>query len=114
MPMPVPTPTVPKADGVWPVDTELIYVGEMTKIMLTAQHPVMQTVIQDAFENVHTSLLFNCALPDASVIPSVMRDGLVATAWSNMPRASSIHGLLLMDEVYIAKMSCLVSPFFTG
>jgi hypothetical protein len=113
-PMPMPMPTAPEADGVWPVDTELIYVGGMTKIMLTAQCPVMWTVIQDAFENIHASLLFNCALPDASVIPSVMRDGLVAAAWSNMPRASSIHGRLLMDEVYVAKLSCLVSRFFTG
>jgi hypothetical protein len=114
MPVPMPTPVAPEADGVWPVDTELIYVGGMTKIMLTAQRPVMWTVIQDAFENVCTSLLFNCALPDTSVIPSMMRDALVAAAWLNMPRASSIHGRLLMDEVYVAKMSHLVSPFFTG
>jgi hypothetical protein len=102
---------VPENAVVWPSDTELIYVAGTTKVMLTAQRPVMRTVIQDAFENVHASLLFNCAFPDASVIPSIIRDGLVAAAWSNVPRASNIHGRLLVDEEYIAKMSRLVSPF---
>jgi len=114
-----PAPTVAQAvapgnDVVWPIDTDIIYVAGTTKVMLTVQRPVMRTVIQDAFENVHASLLFNCAFPDASVIPSTIRGALVAAAWSNVPRASNIHTRLLTDEEFLAKMSRLVSPSLHG
>ncbi len=110
-PMPTVAPTVALENDVWPTDTDLIYVSGTTKVMLTAQCPVMRTVIQDAFENVHASLLFNCAFPDASVIPSIIRGALVLAAWSNLLRASDIHARLQADNKYLAKMSRLVSPF---
>jgi len=75
----------------WPMDTELIYIPGTNKLMLTMQSPVMQTVIHDAFQHILASLLLNCAFPDALVIPSVVRDALIAGAWSNVPRASNIH-----------------------
>jgi len=101
----------PKDDIAWPSDTELIYVAGTTKVMLTAQHPVMRTVIQDAFKNVHVSLLFHFAFPDAASIPLIIRDGLITAAWLNVPRASNIYRWLLMDEKYVVRMSHLVSPF---
>jgi hypothetical protein len=110
-PTPMPMPIAPEVDGVWPVDMELIYVAGTTKVMLTAQCPVMRMVIQDAFENVRASLLFDCALPDASVIPSIIREALIVAARSNMPQALNIHGRLVMDEVFVAKLSRLVRPF---
>jgi hypothetical protein len=116
MPMPVPTPTPTPtvahgADIVWPDNCELIYVAGMRKIMLTLQRPVMQTVFQEAFEHIHTYLLLTCAFPDASVIPSIIRDALVDAASANVPRASNIYTRLLQDDVYTASMSCLVSHF---
>ena len=112
----VPAPTTIQAgsadtDVMWPMDTELIYVLGTNKLMLTMQSPVMQTVIHDAFQHILASLLLNCAFPDASVIPSVVRDALVVGAWSNVPRASNIHSQLLADGEYVAEMSHLVSPF---
>jgi len=71
----------------------------------------METVIHDAFQHILVSLLLNCAFPDASVIPSVVRDALVVGAWSNVPRALNIHSRLLADGKYVAEMSRLVSPF---
>jgi hypothetical protein len=108
----VPAPTVAlNTSVVWPVDTDLVYVPGTTKIMLTAQRPVMRTVIQEAFEYVHASLLISCAMPDASVVPSIIKDALVLAASLNVPRASSIYGRLMMDEEYTTQMSRLVSPF---
>ena len=112
----VPAPTAIQAgsadsDIVWPMDTELIYVPGMNKLMLTMQSPVMQMVIHDAFQHILASLLLNCAFPDALVIPSVVRDALIVGAWSNVPRALNIHSRLLADGEYVAEMSHLVSPF---
>ena len=96
-------------NNVWPIDTELIYVLGTTKIMLTAQSPVMRTVLTDSFENLHASLLIHCAFPNASAIPTFIRDALVFAASSNRPRASNIHDRLLLDSVYLATLSHLVS-----
>jgi hypothetical protein len=114
MPMPVstPTPTVAhRAEFVWPDNCELIYVPGTRKIMLTAQRPVMRTVFQEAFEEVHAYLLLNCAFPDASATPSIIRDALVTVASANVPRASNIYARLLQDDEYAARMSRLVSHF---
>jgi len=111
MPVPTVVPTAALENDGWPTDTDLIYIPGTTRVMLTAQRPVMQTVIHDAFKNVHASLVFNCAFPDASAIPSIIRDALVLAAWSNVLRASNIHARLQVDNEYLAKMSRLVSPF---
>jgi hypothetical protein len=114
MPMPTPMPIVAYGpDAPWPVNTDLIYVPGTTRIMLTAQHPMMQTVIHDTFEKVHTLLLFDCAFPDASVLPPIIRDALITAASFNVPRVSNIYCQLLKDNKYATKLGHLVS-LFTG
>src|SRR5580698_1705952 len=98
-------------DGPWPVKTDLIYVPGTKKFMLTTQHPIMRTVFHDTFENVHASLLFDCAFPDASVLPPMITDALVTAASFNVPRASNIYLRLLKDEEYANRMCRLVSLF---
>jgi hypothetical protein len=110
--MPMPTPTVACGpDAVWPANTKIIYVAGTLRVNLTAQLPMMQTVIQDAFEEVHASMLFNCAFLDASAIPTILKDALVAAALSHVPRSSNIYSQLMMDDEYATKMSHLVSLF---
>jgi hypothetical protein len=108
----MPTPTVARGpDAVWLANTEFIYVAGTTRVNLTAQLPVMRTVIQDAFEEVRASMLFNCAFLDASAIPTILKEALIAAALSHVPRSSNIYSRLMMDDEYAAKMSRLVCPF---
>jgi hypothetical protein len=78
-------------DGPYPVKTDLIYVPGTRKVMLTTQCPMIWTVIQEAFEQVHALLLFDCAFPDASVLLYIIRDALITRALFNVPRVSNIY-----------------------
>jgi hypothetical protein len=102
---------MPTVARVWPDNCELIYVAGTRKIMLTLQRPVMRTVFQEAFEHVHAYLLLTCAFPDASAIPTIIRDALLDAASANVPRASNICTRLMQDDEYAARMSRLVSHF---
>jgi hypothetical protein len=93
---------------VWPVETELLVYPGTGKVMLTFQRPLMRTVIQDAFELVHCSLLIKNAFPDTFIALDVTRDALYAAAESNK-RASEIYNRLVIDAEYMTKMTRLVS-----
>ena len=93
-----------------PVQTDLIFVSGTTRVMLTAQQPVMRSVMHDAFERVRVYLLFNNAFPDAATILSMTRVALVAAAEAH-ERASRIYQRLLHDEEYATNMIRLVSYY---
>jgi hypothetical protein len=84
----------------WPVDTDLIFVAGTTRVTLTAQQPLLRSVMHDAFDRVRVYLLFNNAFPEATTILSMTRASLVAAAQSR-ERVSSIYQRLLHDEGYI-------------
>ena len=94
----------------WPAETDLIFVPGTTRVMLTAQRPLLRSVIHDAFERVRLYLLFNNAFPDAVTILSMTRDSLI-TAAESRERASGIHQRLLHDEGYVTNMIRLVSHY---
>jgi len=98
----------PNPHPVYPVETDLIFVSGTTRLMLTAQRPLIRSVIHDAFENVRLYLLFNHAFPDAVAILSMVKDCLVEAA-NSRERMSSIRQRLLFDEGYVTNMIRLVS-----
>ena len=93
-----------------PVETDLIFVSGTTRVMLTAQQPVMRSVIHDAFERVRVYLLFNNAFPDASIVLSMTKAALVTAAEAH-ERASKIYRRLLDDAEYATSMIHLVSYY---
>ena len=96
-------------DTMWPTDTDLIFTSGTNKLMLTNQLPLMRSVMQDAFENIRFSLLFNNAFPDAAAVLAACRVALVtAAARSQNPRAMHIHDRLMTDGEYVSKMIRLV------
>ncbi len=88
---------------------DLIYFPGTTKIMLTLQLLLICTVLQDAIENLRSSLLLENAFPDLNLMVLFLRKNLVGTARSHIPRAVHVHKCLLCDDRYMDKLSCLVS-----
>jgi len=92
------------AGFVWPSETELIYIPGTTKVMLTLQLPLIRTVLQDAFENLRSSLLIEHAFPDPNLTILFIRKHLVGAARSHLPRAVNVHRRLLVDNAYLEKL----------
>ena len=95
----IPTPT----QVVGSADTDIMFIPSTNKITLTNQHPLLRAVIQEAFENLRASLLFNHGFPNANVTPSLIRVSLIAAAETHSPKASQIHLHLLNDHEYMEK-----------
>jgi hypothetical protein len=93
--------------AMWPADTDIVYPPGSNKLSLTAQRPLLHGVIQDSFENVRASLLFDHAFPDPVVAPLTIRAALIAAA--DNPRALSIRNRLVGDGEYLGKLTRLVS-----
>jgi hypothetical protein len=88
---------------------DLILFPGTTKIMLTLQLPLVYMVLQNAFENLQAALLFEHAFLDLNLTVLFIRKTLVGAARSHLPRAVNIHRHLLVNNVYLDKLSHLVS-----
>ena len=98
------TSVAPGSAFAWPVDTDLIYIPGSRKIMLTLQMPLIRMVVQDAFENLRASLLFEHAFLDPNLTVLFIRKNLIGAARSHLPRAVHIHKRLLSDDEYLDKL----------
>jgi hypothetical protein len=109
--------TVPQvSQSSWPTEIELVYVTGTTKVKLSLQGRILQTIIRDAFENLRSDLLFENAFPDSAVISRMIRGSLVRAAEGRTfvngqynASAACVHQRLLSDEEYESKMIHLVS-----
>ena len=100
---------VPGSVSVWQIDTDLVYVLGSKKVMLTIQMLLIHMVVQDAFETLRASLLFENTFLDPNLTVLYVRKNLIGAARGNLPRAVDIFKRLLVDDVYLNKLSCLVS-----
>ncbi len=75
------------------------------------QMPLIRMVVQDTFETLWASLLFENAFPDPSLTVLYVRKNLIGAARGNLPRAADIFKCLLVDDAYLNKLSHLVSGF---
>ncbi|KAI0284161.1 hypothetical protein BC826DRAFT_973468 [Russula brevipes] len=91
----------------WPEITNLHTVLGSNRVTLSVQVLLMWLVIQDAFEHVCASLLFNHAYLEPIAVIGVVKEALLAAAGSHKPAASSIHNRLVHDDPYVFKMSRL-------
>jgi hypothetical protein len=99
----------PQSSPLWPTETNIVFVTGMNRVILTLQHPLLHAVIQEGFEILRASLLFDHAFPDGNMILSVVKDSLVAAAKYHLPRAGNIYECLMADDGYAAKIWPLVS-----
>jgi hypothetical protein len=61
------------------------------RLALRKQHPLLQIVIQDAFEILRCSLLTIDAFPDGDLTTRFIKDALLRSAKRHRPGASAIH-----------------------
>ncbi|KAF8260296.1 hypothetical protein EI94DRAFT_1811888 [Lactarius quietus] len=90
------------------VDTNLVFMEGSTKLMLTHQRPVIQSIVQDAIDNIRASLLVRNAFPDAIVAFVFTKDALhKAAEQCDKPGATTVQARLQDDEEYMAKLVSL-------
>ena len=94
--------------SVWPADTDLKAVKDSKRLMLTVQTDFVRTVIQNSFEGVRASLLFEHAFPDTILSHTFIRDALITAAANYGSSATMMHARLISDREYIAKIVPLV------
>ena len=92
-----------------------LYVAGTTKVILSNQGPLLRGIIQAAFESIHTSLLFEHAFPDMTVIGAMVTKAVFDAARNHIAPggqynslASLIHQRLLSHDDYWAKICHLV------
>lgn len=94
---------------VWPEDTDIQFVPGTTRVILTRQGNLLRSVLQDGFENLRASMLFEHAFPDLVLAYSFIRDALITAAARSGPATASIHQRLMNDKDYLKKLTPLVS-----
>ena len=90
-------------------EADLVFGQGKNKVMLTLQHELVQSVIHDFFEIVHSSLLFTDAFPDSVLTLKIVKGALIRSTIKHEPGAASIHRRLLFDKEYLTKIMALVS-----
>jgi len=100
----------------WPTEIDIVFATGSKRLLLSLQSRLLWSIFHGAFENVHSSLVFENAFPNAIAIPSVVRRSLVASAevhemvgghYNNS--AACVHQRLLSNDNYQASMLRLVS-----
>lgn len=94
--------------GPWPSETDIIFLPGSNKVLLTVQRPLLRAVIQDAFDRIRASLLFENAFPKVQDAMEMIKENLMEAAKAN-DRAIYIRSRLLFDDDYINDMCRLVS-----
>ncbi|KAI9433287.1 hypothetical protein H4582DRAFT_2061088 [Lactarius indigo] len=89
----------------WPAETDLVIPPGLTRFKLTQQSKLMRDVVQDAIEDLQSSLLFINAFPNGILIISFIRQALNIAAQRHCPAAVSIQRRLLHDDDYILKFA---------
>ncbi|KAI9431395.1 hypothetical protein H4582DRAFT_2062778 [Lactarius indigo] len=89
------------------IDTDLVFMGSTTKIMLTSQCPLVRGIVQDAIENLRASLLFNNAFPDVTVAFAFTRDALLTATESHGHGGGIVRRRLQVDDEYLTKLISL-------
>ena len=77
--------------------------------MLTIQIPLICTIIQDSFEDLQATLLFENAFLDPNLTILFLQKTLVGAARFCLLDTVNIHNWLLLNDEYRDKLSCLVS-----
>ncbi|KAH8978804.1 hypothetical protein EDB86DRAFT_3090016 [Lactarius hatsudake] len=107
------------------VDTDLVFVGNTTKIMLTftitwiiletglSQHPLIRAIVQDAIENLRASILFVNTFPDATVAFTLTKDALITATENHGHGGGIVQRRLQVDDEYLTKLISLI-PIFRG
>ena len=86
-------------------DTDLVFPPGVTKLMLTSQQPLIRAVIQDAFENMRASLMFNNTFPDGILALTLAKESVIIAADNLKPGTAVVQHRLEADDEYLARMA---------
>ena len=85
------------------------------KVILSNQRPLLHSIIQSAFENIPSSLLFEHLFPDTTVVRAMVMKAVFDAAHNHIAPggrynslASFVHQCLLLHDNYWAKICRLV------
>jgi hypothetical protein len=98
-----------QAQATWPTDTDIIYYPGSNRLLFALQGPLLRGVLQDAFEVLRATLLFDDAYPDAIVMPLIVRQSLLAAAEKQHLRAAAVCKRLMDDVEYLTTLINLAS-----
>jgi hypothetical protein len=94
--------------NMWPPETDLLFPTGSTKLMLTLQHPLICTVIQEVFEHVQAYLMFTNAFPGLTVAHTFAHKSLMAGAKAHCPVAEKVYQGFQRDDEYFNKAASIV------
>ena len=86
---------------------DLVFPEGSTKIVLSSQRPLIQSIVRDAIDHLRASLLFTNAFPDAVVTSSLTKRALITAAETHNP-SGLVAYRLQEDEEYLTKLGALV------
>ncbi|KAF8257671.1 hypothetical protein EI94DRAFT_1708743 [Lactarius quietus] len=90
------------------VDMNLVFLEGLKKLMLTHQRPIICAIVQDAIDNLRTSLLIQNAFPDPIVAWAFTKDALrLAVERCEKPGATTVQAQLQDNDEYMAKLVSL-------
>ena len=93
----------------WSADTHLVFTPGSNKVLLTIQPLLIRMTIQDAFDTLRATLVFENAFPDPNLTVLFIRKSLVGAARSRLPNTVNVYNRLLLDDEYMDKLIVLVS-----
>lgn len=88
-------------------DSDLVFPEGSTKIVLSSQRPLVQSIVRDAIDHLRASLLFTNAFPDGVVTSALTKRALLTAAETHNP-SGLVAYRLQEDEEYLTKLGALV------
>ena len=82
-----------------------------TKLSLLNQRPIVRAVIQESIEHLRAALLFANTFPDLCTTLTLIKDCLLNAALYLKPGAAEVLDRLTRDQVYLVKITPLVSVY---
>ncbi|KAH9952290.1 hypothetical protein BGW80DRAFT_1260950 [Lactifluus volemus] len=90
----------------WPKETDLVLNADQKAKRLTHQNVLVRSVITESFHILLGDLLFVNAYPDALEVIGFIQNALF-TAAERIPAAKEVHRRLVLDLVYLSKITPL-------
>jgi hypothetical protein len=91
----------------WPKETDLVLNADQKAKRLTHQNVLIRSVITESFHILLGDLLFVNAYPDALEVIGFIQNALF-TAAERIPAVKEVHRRLVLDLVYLSKITPLV------
>ena len=83
------------AQPTWPTDTDIVYIASTMKVILSNQGPQLHSIIQSAFKNIHSSLLFKHLFPDTTIVEAMVMKAVFDATYNHIAPPGQYNSLML-------------------